>query len=160
MKQSPNWDCKHSLERLVKENPECVYNPDYKPHSDSDCTLPLGCILLKHDYDDDGYTEIALSKEGWEYTCDLYNPGGKNLTKMNTAEAIRVIEGRLENHQKRYKMTTKIKTDRQAANLSQREAAELVGVNLRTWQRWESGESRVPNSARLLFDRMIKEMKK
>jgi len=33
---------------------------------------------------------------------------------------------------------------RETAGLTQREAAALAGVDLRTWQRWEYGERRVP----------------
>lgn len=97
IKESSGWDHKHTLKQLSEDNGECIYNPNYKPHSDSDCTVAVGCILIKHDCDDDGYTEIALSKEGWEYTCDSYNPLGENLIKMKTIDAIDLIERRFEN---------------------------------------------------------------
>jgi transcriptional regulator with XRE-family HTH domain len=38
-------------------------------------------------------------------------------------------------------LAEKIKERRRELHLSQREAAELVGVSERTWQNWESGDS-------------------
>jgi DNA-binding transcriptional regulator YiaG len=34
---------------------------------------------------------------------------------------------------------------RAAAKKKQREMAEILGVNLRTYQRWEGGERKIPN---------------
>ena len=36
-----------------------------------------------------------------------------------------------------------VKADRQAAGLTQSQAAALIHVNLRTWQQWEGGERRM-----------------
>ena len=44
-----------------------------------------------------------------------------------------------------------IKTARQAAGLTQAAAAQLVGVLLRSWQRWESGERKISATAWKLF---------
>jgi putative transcriptional regulator len=44
-----------------------------------------------------------------------------------------------------------IKTARIAAGLTQQQAAELVCVHLRSWQKWEGGERQMPASAWKLF---------
>jgi len=43
-------------------------------------------------------------------------------------------------------MTTpeEIRDWREARDLTQAEAADIAGVDLRSWQRWEYGERRVP----------------
>ena len=45
-----------------------------------------------------------------------------------------------------------LKSIRKTAGLTQPEAANLVGVTVRTFQRWESGTSRIqPAAAKILF---------
>ena len=44
-----------------------------------------------------------------------------------------------------------IRTARNALNLTQTEAAESVGVALRTWQHWEFGDRAMPYAAWKLF---------
>lgn len=39
-----------------------------------------------------------------------------------------------------------IREARVKARLTQQKAAKLILVHLRTWQRWESGQSRMPDS--------------
>jgi len=43
-------------------------------------------------------------------------------------------------------MTTpeEIRNWRESAGLTQQQAADIAGVDLRSWQRWEYGERRVP----------------
>lgn len=50
-----------------------------------------------------------------------------------------------------------IKAKRIKSGMTQTQASELIGVHPRTWQRWESGESRMPRSAQMLFDRIVNE---
>jgi len=42
---------------------------------------------------------------------------------------------------------TQLKQTRQAAGLSQKAAADLAGVNIRTYQRWEAGDNEPSFSA-------------
>jgi len=42
---------------------------------------------------------------------------------------------------------TQLRKARQAAGLSQKAAADLAGVNIRTYQRWEAGENEPSFSA-------------
>lgn len=44
-----------------------------------------------------------------------------------------------------------LKERRLAAGLTQTSAGRLVGVSLRTWQRWEMGEGPIPAAALMLF---------
>ena len=44
-----------------------------------------------------------------------------------------------------------VRMARNAANLTQTEAASLVGVALRTWQHWEFGDRLMPYAAWRLF---------
>lgn len=44
-----------------------------------------------------------------------------------------------------------LKKLRESVSLSAAAASRQVEVNLRTWQRWESGERRVPDTAVKLF---------
>lgn len=37
-----------------------------------------------------------------------------------------------------------LKKQRNNANLTQTEAANILGVSLRTWSRWESGDKKMP----------------
>jgi len=49
-----------------------------------------------------------------------------------------------------------IKQARQSAGLTQTQAGELVGVALRTWQHWEAGDRKMPESASRLFKILTK----
>lgn len=44
-----------------------------------------------------------------------------------------------------------VQAARKSARLTQAECAGLLHVNLRTWARWESGESRMPHASWDLF---------
>jgi len=44
-----------------------------------------------------------------------------------------------------------VKADREAAQLTQTEAAKIVEVTLRTWQRWESGKNTMSLQMRQIF---------
>ena len=50
----------------------------------------------------------------------------------------------------------KIKKTREAHGLTQARCAELACVNLRTWQKWEYGERKMPRNAWELFLRKVK----
>lgn len=48
---------------------------------------------------------------------------------------------------------------RNAARITQTAAAALVHVSLRTWQKWEAGDARMPQAAWELFTIKVKECK-
>ena len=48
---------------------------------------------------------------------------------------------------------------RNAARITQTAAASLVHVSLRTWQKWEAGDARMPPAAWELFTIKIKDIK-
>lgn len=45
------------------------------------------------------------------------------------------------------------------AGLTQKEAAELVGTNWHTWQRWEYGKAPMPKTAEKLWSLLLPEIK-
>ena len=51
-----------------------------------------------------------------------------------------------------------IRKARLAANLTQRQAAELIGYSLRMWEEWESGRSPMRAVLWQAWQRMVKEM--
>jgi len=50
-----------------------------------------------------------------------------------------------------------LKNLREQAGLSRSEAARLIGVADRTWQRWENGEKTLPDGVTELFQRRLRE---
>lgn len=50
-----------------------------------------------------------------------------------------------------------LKTARERADLTQAQAADLVGVHVRSWQRWELGERKMPQPAWRLFLALTKQ---
>ena len=68
-------------------------------------------------------------------TCDVSFYGWKSKSDANL----------MNNH------TVNIRQARQTAELTQTQAAHLMGVTRRTWQSWESGQHRMPSATWRLF---------
>lgn len=78
----------------------------------------------------------------------MYRPvvgGSANYCERYTLdEAMAVIEKCLESE--------RIAVARLRSGLTQAQAAAIVGVSRRTWQRWEAGDTRMPVAASQLFE--------
>lgn len=47
---------------------------------------------------------------------------------------------------------------RHAANLTQKQSADLVYAGLRTWQQWEAGDRKMPMASWVLFRLRVKQI--
>ena len=90
MQQNKHWDCKFTLEYIVKNCVECRINKNYKERHEPTFN---GVSISVRMEGEDTFMEFAANDEGWLYVSDWY---AKDLDAIDVKEGILLVECNVE----------------------------------------------------------------